>query len=468
MKLIAWVVSGWNPGVSGRMGVVILTILGGGGFRVPLVHQALLADADPGRVSELRLFDLDASRLAAVAAVCAEQAATHPHPLRISTHTDLAEAVHGSDFIFSAIRVAGLAGRECDETIPLRHGIIGQETVGAGGIAYALRTLPVVAQIAEVIRREAPEAWVINFTNPAGVVTESLRSVLGERVVGICDSPVGLARRTKWAAGLVPDAAAEIDYVGLNHLGWLRAVRVAGVDVLPGLLADATRIESFEEGRLFGADWIQTLGAIPNEYLHHYYFTREALAADQRAAQSRAQVISEQQRAFYGVENPQAAGALARWDEVRLARERTYMASNREAAGAFEREAADLAGGGYDQVALAIVHAIAHDRPATLIVNTANAGRLAELDDDAVIEAPCLIDGSGVHPLPTAPLPGYGVGLVQQVKATERLTLAAASSGRRRDAWLAMASHPLVDSVAVARLVLDELIDAVPQLGYLR
>ncbi len=446
---------------------MILTILGGGGFRVPLVHAALLADDRPGRVEELRLFDTDPGRLRAVAAVCAEQSAGHPRPLVLSVHTDLAEALRGADVVFSAIRVGGLAARAHDETVPLRHGIIGQETVGAGGIAYALRTIPVARRIARTIRQVAPEAWVINFTNPAGMVTEALRPDLGDRVVGICDSPVGLARRAARAAGVDPDRA-EADYVGLNHLGWLRALRVDGHDVLPDLLCDPERTEGFEEGRLFGAPWLRTLGALPNEYLHHYYFTREVLAADVAASRSRAEVIIDQQRDFYGVPDPAGPGALDRWERARLARERTYMATNREASGAFGRDEADLQGGGYDQVALAIVHAIAHDRPARLILNTANGSRLDELDPDAVIEAPCLVDGDGVHPLPVDPLPTYAVGLVTEVKAVERMTLAAAESGSRRDAWLAMACHPLVDSVRVARQVLDDLITVEPDLGYLR
>ncbi len=449
---------------------MILTILGGGGFRVPLVHAALLADREPGRVTELRLFDDDPARLRAIAAVCAEQASGVADAPRLSVHTDLADAVRGTDFVFSAIRVGGLAGRACDETIPLRHDLIGQETVGAGGIAYALRTLPVVTRIAREIRILAPDAWVINFTNPAGVVTEALVAELGQRVVGICDSPVGLGRRALKAVGVASSKgdATGIDYVGLNHLGWVRHLWVDGVDRLPDLMADRPRLESFEEGRLFGADWLQALGALPNEYLHHYYFTREALAADKGADASRAQVITAQQAGFYGVAEPASPGALGRWDDVRLARERTYMATNREASGSFERDAEDLETGGYDRVALAIMHAIAHDRPARLILNVPNAGRLHELDDAAVIEAPCDVDASGIHPLAIDPLPRYASGLVTTVKEVERLTLAAATSGSRRDAWLAMAHHPLVDSVRVARTVLDELISAEPGLSYLR
>ena len=449
------------------MSPVILTILGGGGFRVPLVHAALLRDTSDDRVTELRLFDDDPARLRAIAAVCAEQASGRRDAPLISLHTDLAEAVRGTDFVFSAIRVGGLLGRECDERIPLRHGIIGQETVGAGGIAYALRTVPVARRIARAIRDAAPDAWVINFTNPAGVVTEALRVDLGERVVGICDSPIGLGRRALQAAGVTDVAAAEIDYVGLNHLGWVRALRADGVDVLPRLMADREALGSFEEGRLFGVDWLQALGDLPNEYLHHYFFAREDLAAEQKAAASRARVILDQQTGFYDVPDVTAPHALERWNQVRLARERTYMATNREAAGSFERDESDLVTGGYDQVALDIMHAIANDQPARLILNTANRGRVAELDDDAVIEAACLVDAEGIHPLPCPELPSHGVGLVCAVKAVERLTLAAVDSGRRADAWKALAAHPLVDSVAIARTVLDDLIEALPGLQYL-
>lgn len=449
---------------------MILTIVGGGGFRVPLVHRALLHDQEPGRVHELRLVDTDPSRLAAIAAVCSEQDLGVPGAPRLSLHTDLDEALPGTDFLFSAIRVGGLAARACDEAIPLRHGVIGQETVGAGGVSYGLRTLPVVEAMAARVRALAPEAWVISFTNPAGMVTEALVPLLGDRVVGICDSPVGLARRAVAAAGVPVDqrGRVEVDYLGLNHLGWVRGLRLDGHDLLPGLVADAQALGSFEEGRLFGVDWLQALGHLPNEYLHHYYFTREALQADCDATASRAQVVLEQQRSFYGVEDPSSPGAQGRWETCRMAREQTYMAANREAAGSFERDADDLTGGGYDQVALAIMHAIAHDRPATLILNRPNAGRVSSLDDEAVIEAPCRVDGSGIHPLPTGELPDHGAGLVLQVKQVERLTIAAARSGDRTLAWQALAQHPLVDSVAVARRLLDDLVAEVEGLQYLR
>lgn len=466
---------------------MILTILGGGGFRVPLVYSALLADHGPGRVTEVRLFDADATRLDVVARVLADMAEGVPDAPAVRRFTELSEALPGTDFIFSAIRVGGLEGRAADERIALEHGVIGQETVGAGGISYALRTIPVVLDIAEAVKKHAPKAWFINFTNPAGVITEVMTGVLGSKVVGICDSPVGLARRSLAAAGIHRGSAdfrsgsVEIDYIGLNHLGWLRGLVVDGEDVLPRLLADPDAIESFEEGRLFGASWIQALGAVPNEYLHYYYFTREALDADRRAGSTRGAYLARQQSSFYSglreghdggaepaLQEPTSKSALRLWEKTKLDREETYMQSNRDAAGIFERDAEDLVSGGYEAVALAIMRAISQGETARLILNVPNRGTLAELDADAVIEAPCLVDAGGVRLLPAMALPDYARGLVINAKTVERATIDAAVTGSRRSAYKAMAMNPLVDSVRVAQELLDHYIRHFKQLQYLR
>ncbi|GGZ30454.1 6-phospho-beta-glucosidase [Streptomyces inusitatus] len=444
-----------------------LTILGGGGFRLPLVYAALLGDRSDGRITRVVLHDVDAGRLAAVARVLADQAAGVADAPEVTVTTDLDLALRGADFVFSAIRVGGLAGRAADESVALAEGVLGQETVGAGGIAYGLRTVPVAEDIARRTARIAPDAWVINFTNPAGLVTEAMARHLGERVIGICDSPVGLGRRVARVLGVDPERA-WFDYAGLNHLGWLRGVRVAGRDELPRLLADPGLLESFEEGRLFGAEWLRSLGAIPNEYLHYYYFNRETVRAYRAAERTRGAFLHDQQARFYAeMERPQTP-ALATWDRTRAEREATYMAHNREAAGAGERDASDLESGGYEQVALALMRAIAHDRRTTLILNVRNRGALAALDAEAVVEVPCLVDASGAHPVAVSPLPDHATGLVCAVKAVEREVLAAAASGSRARAVAAFALHPLVDSVAVARRLVEAYTAAHPGLSYLR
>ncbi len=443
-----------------------LTILGGGGFRVPLVYGALLGDRAEGRVTEVVLHDLDTGRLAAVGRVLAEQAAGVPDAPAVRATTDLDEALRGADFVFSAIRVGGLEGRAHDERVALAEGVLGQETVGAGGIAYGLRTVPVAVDIARRVARLAPDAWVINFTNPAGLVTEAMSRHLGERVVGICDSPVGLGRRIARVLGVDP-GRAWIDYVGLNHLGWVRGLRVDGRDRLPRLLADPDLLNSFEEGRLFGAQWLRSLGAIPNEYLHYYYFNRETVRAYQQAEQTRGAFLRDQQARFYEEAGSPAVSALEVWNRTRTEREATYMAENRESAGAGEREAEDLSGG-YEQVALALMRAIARDERTTLILNVRNRGTLSVLDADAVIEVPCLVDANGAHPVAADPLPGHAAGLVCAVKAVEREVLAAAETGSRATAVKAFALHPLVDSVEVARRLMEGYLQVHPGLAYLR
>ncbi|MFK0171908.1 6-phospho-beta-glucosidase [Streptomyces sp. NPDC090306] len=443
-----------------------LTILGGGGFRVPLVYGALLADRGEGRVTRVVLHDLDAGRMSAVARVLAEQAADVPDAPEVSVTTDLDEAVRGADFVFSAIRVGGLAGRAADERVALAEGVLGQETVGAGGIAYGLRTVPVAVDIARRVARLAPDAWVINFTNPAGLVTEAMSRTLGDRVIGICDSPVGLGRRVARALGADAGADTFVDYVGLNHLGWVRGLRVDGRDELPRLLADRALLGSFEEGRLFGADWLQSLGAIPNEYLHYYYFNRETVRAYQDAELTRGAFLHRQQDRFYARAGNPGVSALKAWDETRAEREATYMSENRDTAGAGEREEEDLSGG-YEKVALALMRAVARDERTTLILNVPNRGTVAALDADAVVEVPCTVDAHGARPVAVGPLPAHATGLVVSVKAVEREVLAAAASGSRATAVKAFALHPLVDSVNVARRLVDGYRAAHPQLAHL-
>jgi 6-phospho-beta-glucosidase len=444
-----------------------LTILGGGGFRVPLIYRALLADGADSRISQVTLHDLDASRLDTIGAVLKEQAAGVPGAPAVTASLDLDEALTGADFVFSAIRVGGLPGRVVDERVALDEGVLGQETVGAGGVSYGLRTVPVAVALARRIAALAPDAWVINFTNPAGMVTEAMSAHLGDRVIGICDSPGGLGRRVAGALGVDPNRA-WFDYAGLNHLGWLRAVMVDGRDVLPRLLADDAAVTSFEEGRLFGADWLRALGAVPNEYLHYYYSTREAVSAARSGGRTRGAFLLTQQRRFYEPAESSTDSPLVVWDATRQERETTYMADDREAVGAAGRTLSDLDTGGYEQVALALMRAIALDERTTLILNVRNRGTLDVLDRDAVVEVPCHVDANGARPIAVGALPEHAVGLVCAVKAVERAVIEAATTGARSAALRALAIHPLVDSVTVARRLLDGYQRGIPELAYLR
>lgn len=442
-----------------------LTILGGGGFRVPLVYGALLRDTHERRIDEVALHDVDGPRLEAVGHVLAQMAADVPHAPTVTTTRHLDEALAGADFVFSAIRVGGLEGRTHDEHVALDLGVLGQETTGPGGLAYGLRTVPVAVTIAQQVAEVCPQAWVINFTNPAGMITEAMQRVLGDRVVGICDSPIGLARRAATALGLDP-ATTFADYVGLNHLGWLRRLVHDGVDVLPRLLADDAALATVEEARLFGPDWVRALGSLPNEYLYYYYFRRDAVAALQ-GAETRGDFLLRQQTGFYAAVAEQPDRALQEWQRVRRERDETYMADVRAEADTGERDAADVQGGGYEGVALAFMAAVMRGEQTSMILDVRNGTTLPGLPEDAVVEVPCHVDGAGARPLATPPLGGHEMGLLQQVKAVERLVIEAALTGSREAALKAFALHPLVDGVSTARRLLAGYEAASPQVAAL-
>lgn len=432
-----------------------LVIIGGAGFRVPQVVDAV---ARSGPVDEVVLLDTDGRRLAAIGAVIAQLGLADR--VRVSTSTDLDRALVGAHFVFCAIRVGGAAGRVADERVALELGVLGQETTGPGGLAYALRTIPVMRRIAEAVRAAAPQAWFVNFTNPAGIITEALRPILGDRVVGICDTPIGLMRRAAAAVGAGDPARLRYDYVGLNHLGWLRTLEVDGTDRLPDLLGSDEHLAGIEEARLVGLDWVRQLGALPNEYLFYYYRNREAVARIQAAPATRGELLAAQQEQFYAQVAGEPARALALWRETKAQREQSYMAEARPAEE--ERDAED-SDGGYQAVALELMTALSGGRPTTSIVNVANSGSVPGLPDDAVVELPCVIDATGIHPMAVAPLQGHMLGLVQSVKAVERLTIRAAVEHSAGLAWQALALHPLVDSVEVGRRLLDGYRRRIPE-----
>jgi 6-phospho-beta-glucosidase len=412
---------------------VRVTILGGGGFRVPLIVRQVAASALP--VSQVVLYDTDPGRLAVIAGVLAGDPviAAGPGTLPVTTSTSLDEAVRGADVIFAALRPGGLDGRVGDERAALALGVLGQETVGAGGLASAARTVPVVDAIARRIAELAPDAWVISMTNPAGIVTEVMAATLGPRVIGVCDSPVGLIRRACAAAGVDPGPSlgavtdrVDADYLGINHLGWLRGLRTAGDgDLLPGLLRDPDRLLLTEEGRLFGADVLRSLGALPNEYLYWYYANSEALRDVLAAGRTRGEHVRERQHAFYaaaaGLSAATVPAEAARlWQAANDERNRSYFAELRTGERAGERDEADVAAGGYESVAIALASALTGGPAARLILNVRNGDTVPALAPDTVIEVPCRVAADGPVPLPVSPPSAHELGLMSAVRACER------------------------------------------------
>ncbi len=377
-----------------------LAILGGGGFRVPLVHRALLGDKGDPRVTDVVLYDPSGERLGVISSVLAQQAAGFPDAPSVRATTDLADALDGARFVFSAIRVGGLSGRTLDERIALRHGVLGQETTGAGGIAYGLRTIPIALRIAVRVAESCPDAYVINFTNPAGMITEAMQGVLGERVIGICDTPGGLGRRLGAALGV-----------------------------------DAARL--------------------------YYYFARDAIASILGQDSTRGEFLLRQQLDFYAAAAATPGQAFDLWQRASDERSALYMAEAKHG----RTEPDPSPGGGYEQVALAVMTAIARDEPSTIILNVRNGSALPGLDADAVVELPTVVDAAGARPLPARAPDLYQLGLMQQVKAVERFTIEAALTGSADAALKAFALHPLVDSMTTARKLLSEYVAEIPEVA---
>jgi 6-phospho-beta-glucosidase len=449
---------------------VTLSVIGGGGFRTPLIIGGLIQRHHRLPVDRVVLHDLDAAALDVVAALADAMLARSGRPFVVRTTTDLDEALDRPTFLITSIRVGGLAGRIIDEQVPLAHGVIGQETTGPGGWAMALRTIPVLCDVVARLRRSSPDAWIINFTNPAGLITQALVASGELRVIGICDSPLALADRIAAALG-VSASAVRLDYLGLNHLGWVRAVWVDGADRLPDILARDEAVRSVYGRPLFEPDEVRRLGLLPNEYLHYYYHRDEALGRLGSAPQTRGQaVVQVAARLREAVLDALARGEdpLPVYQQAVFARRSSYMATETGQV----RDLAMMGGhveGGYARAALGVMEAMLHPDHREVIVNTVNRGAIDDFAGDDVVEVPCALGRDGPRPRSMGAMPDQVRDLALRVKSYERQTVAAALTRSWRTALDALRSHPLVPSPAVADAVAAELRRRhAPHLDYLR
>ncbi|WP_328560520.1 6-phospho-beta-glucosidase [Streptomyces coelicoflavus] len=409
-----------------------LTVVGGGSTYTPELIDGFARLRDTLPVEELVLVDPAADRLELVGGLARRIFARQGHGGRVVTTSDLDAAVDGADAVLLQLRVGGQAARQQDETWPLECGCVGQETTGAGGLAKALRTVPVVLDIAERVRRANPDAWIIDFTNPVGIVTRALLQA-GHRAVGLCNVAIGLQRKFAGLLGVAP-ADVHLDHVGLNHLTWETGVRLGGPegeDVLPRLLA--------EHGDAVAADLrlprplLDRLGVVPSYYLR-YYYAHDEVVDELRTKPSRAAEVAEMERQLlemYG--DP----ALDEKPELLAKRGGAYYSE-----AAVDLAAALLGGAGSPYQ----------------VVNTYNRGTLPFLPDDAVIEVPAAVGGKGASPLPVADVDPLYAGLMAHVTAYEDLALDAALRGGRDRVFRALLAHPLVGQYAYAEQLTDRLI----------
>ncbi|MEP6665393.1 MAG: 6-phospho-beta-glucosidase [Nocardioidaceae bacterium] len=410
-----------------------IAVVGGGSTYTPELVDGLARMRDTFPVEELVLVDPAVDRLELVGGVSRRIFAKLGHSGAITTTSDLDSAVDGASAVLLQLRVGGQAARALDETWPLECGCVGQETTGAGGLAKALRTVPAVLGIAERVRRASPDAWIIDFTNPVGIVTRALLEG-GHKAIGLCNVAIGFQRR--FAAMLdVSPLQVELDHVGLNHLTWERAVIVDGEDRLPELLADHG--DAIAADLELPRDLLDRLGVVPSYYLR-YFYAHDEVVRELSTSPSRAAQVTEIENRLLDLYADPAV------DEKPV-------------------ELSQRGGAYYSEAAVALASSLLgaagpDDTGDKHVVNIRNDGTLPFLPDDAVIEVPATVDKAGATASPVAPLEPLYAGLVAATTAYEHLALEAALHGGYDRVFKAMLAHPLIGQYDLARGLTDRLI----------
>ncbi|AHK18999.1 6-phospho-beta-glucosidase [Yersinia similis] len=419
-----------------------ITIIGGGSSYTPELVDGLIQRIEQLPVTELALVDVEQGRqkVEIIAALTQRMLARHGlEQVKVSVHYSLDEAIRGARFVLTQFRVGQLPARAADERLGLKYNLLGQETTGIGGFAKALRTIPVMLDIAAKVERLAPNAWIINFTNPAGIVTEAVARYSKAKIIGLCNVPISMHHMI---AKLLqaPYEDIQLRFAGLNHMVWVHEVLQRGKDVTADVLKMLCDGASLSMNNIKEAPWppefLQAMGAIPCPYHRYFYQTQDMLAEEMAAAAERGtraeQVMQVEKELFTLYADP-------------------HLDTKPE-------QLSFRGGSFYSEVALELIRAIHNNLGTQLVVNTTNRGAIRGLSDDSVVETNCIIDAKGAHPLTFGPLPVSMHGLTQQVKAYERLTIEAAVHGDRRSALLALVTNPLIANASIAQPLLEEVL----------
>ena len=413
-----------------------VAVIGGGSSYTPEIINGFLNKIKSFPVKELWLMDISRERLDIVGKFAQRMVKEKGSPFKVHLSCDRRKAIEDAQYIITQLRVGGMASRRDDEYLGRRHGLIGQETTGVGGMAKALRTIPVILSIAEDIKEVSPDALLVNFTNPAGLNTEALARFAPEvQTVGVCNVPITTKIRILKNIGYnIPHERAQLNTLGLNHLSWHRGMTVDGKDVWPQV------IEKFIEGHfddpphvLFPADMIRSLRVLPNSYLQYYYFTENKLKEQEKWPPSRAEQVIE--------------------IEANLLRQ--YSEPNRTEP---PDDLMKRGGAHYSTVATQLLDAHYNNLNETQILNVPHNGAITGYPGDWVLEMPCKVNRSGVKPIKADPLPSACYGLLTSVKNYELLTVKAAVHGDRDAAYQALLAHPLGPSADKVDTVLGDML----------
>lgn len=443
-----------------------ITIIGAAGVRTPLIVKAMLEHQDRLGIDELTLMDIDGERLDLIGALTSQVEHSPRTKFHITRTTDARTALAGADFVITTFRVGDIGARVIDERVPLNHGILGQETTGAGGFAMGIRSIPVILDYVNLMEDICPNAWLINFANPAGMLTEAvIRYSKWRRIVGICDAPTSMHQVLSALLGSNPEEV-YLDYFGLNHLGWIRKVIFNNKDQLPEII-QALKSTRSVPGLPFDPDLIISLRMIPNEYLFYYYYATEAVNNILKAGESRAEQIARQNIQLIGELKEKFKvhdydGMQASYQAYLDLRGSTYMV--KETGKPHDLSSLDpylvesLSDEGYAGVALNLIEALNGYKPIMQILNIANQGAIHGMDEQDVVEIPTMVSHDHIHPLIVGDIPPHCMGMMKQVKYYEHLTIEAAVERSYQKARLALTVHPLVRDFSIAGTILDEYI----------
>ena len=442
-----------------------ITLVGAAGVRSPLLVHGLSGLSSKVRVDELAFWDTDSERVKITKRVAEAMGERSGLRARLTTYSDPERALEGADYVITSIRVGGIDARIKDETIALAHGLVGQETVGAGGFACAMRNLGVMLEYARLIERVAPRATVINFTNPVGIISQGLLNHSGVNVIGVCDTPLETFEAIAHALDRTP-FGLRFEYLGLNHLGWVRAIcDETGAELLSKVLSSPQIIQKCYRHGLFPPKFIQQLGLLPTEYLYFYYFPETAYKNSKQSGQSRGQAIAAMNaRLFQRLAQAPQSKLIEIYEDYLRERNASYF-SIEATAGTRRNENQQLYSefSGYERIALLVLQALHAETPSSIPLTIRNGGALKDLDADDAVELPCEVSSRGVHVPPVGRAPDAVRPLLLQVKEYERLTVRASVEHSRSFALAALEKNPLVGRQDVARKVLTEYVQAFGQ-----
>jgi 6-phospho-beta-glucosidase len=442
----------------------------GSGVRSPFILHGLADREKELGLTEVVMHDADPERLDVMSAMGAHLCKEWGASFEVRAEHDARAALEGTGFIFTAIRVGQERARALDEQIPLKYGVLGQETTGPGGFAMAMRTIPAMLGYTRLIEEVAPNALVVNFTNPVGIIVQALSDHSSVRVVGVCDGPIEMKRSVAAFLG-VPGDGVYVDYFGLNHCGWIHRVLVEGRERLPEVLERFEELAAADEQwRVFDPSLVRAIGMLPMEYLFFYYSRAETVEHIRQSGGTRGEQISAIAASLWPelrtrVGSGDLPGALDAWERAMDARHSTYFAREKGEEVVEEvdgHEAVDemFEGDGYEGLATAVMTAAVQRLRVPLILNVPNRGAIPNLRDSDVVEVTCLADEHGAHPLAQGTMPPEAMALIEPVKEYERLTVQAAVEGSYDAALKALMVHPLVGSYSLARSILDDYLSA--------